>query len=74
MDNDGRKFWVRDSHTGEKADIEAIVREEWASGLIPFDMEGFALTEEGCLLLMDECGNFAYCQPDRFEVVWEDGE
>lgn len=33
-------------------------------------IEGFALTEEGNLILMDECGGIAYCPSDRFEIMW----
>ena len=30
-----------------------------------------AFDEDGNLLLMDECGNYAYCPPDRFQVNFE---
>lgn len=65
-------FTVIDVKTGKYPDVYRIAKkEEWASRLIYCDMEGFALTEDGNLILMDECGNMAYCPPDRFEVVWE---
>jgi hypothetical protein len=38
------------------------------------DMEGFAILEDGTLILVDECGSFAYCPPDRFQVVKADQE
>ena len=54
-------FNVIDSKTGEYPDLEHIARaEEWAQNLIPCDMEGFCINEDGNLLLMDECGNYAY--------------
>ena len=31
-------------------------------------MEGFAIQEDGTLVLMDECGNYAYCPKGRFSV------
>lgn len=65
-------FGVIDKKTGEYPDLEKLALEEdWAKGLCYCDMEGFALSEEGDLILMDECGRFRYCPPDRFEVVLE---
>lgn len=62
-------FKVIDPKTGEYPNLEHIARdEEWAQNLIPCDMEGFCINEDGNLLLMDECGNYAYCPEDRFQV------
>jgi hypothetical protein len=36
--------------------------------LVYCDMEGWALEDDGGLLLVDECGNFAYAPTDRYEV------
>ena len=67
-----RGFRVKDKKTGEYPDLEKLALEEdWAKGLIYCDMEGFALLEDGNLVLLDECGNFAYCPFDRFVVVAE---
>lgn len=63
-------FTVVDKKTGEYPNLEQIVlKEDWAKNLIHCDMEGFFLSEDGNLILADECGNFAYPQPDRFEVI-----
>ncbi len=65
------QFRVIDTKTGKEADPEAIaVDEEWADGLIYCDMEGFAIQEDGQLVLMDECGRFKYCPPDRFKIMY----
>ena len=65
-------FEVIDQKTGKYPDLEYIARtEEWAQNLIPCDMEGFCINEDGNLILMDECGNYAYCPPDRFQVNFE---
>lgn len=67
------KFRVIDKLTGKEADPWNIaLREEWAQGLIYCDMEGFAITEDGYLVLMDECGHVEYCDTERFKVVFED--
>ena len=64
-------FNVIDPKTGEYPDLEQIDKtEEWTKNLIPFDIDGFCINEDGNLLLMDECGNYAYCPPDRFKVTY----
>ena len=63
-------FYVIDKLTGKEADMyEIALKEEWAKNLVYCDMEGFALQEDGSLILVDECGAFAYCPEDRFEVI-----
>lgn len=67
-----KTFTVIDKLTGEYPDLEDIaLHEEWAKGLVYCDMEGFAIEEDGSLLLMDECDNSRYCPPNRFEVIWD---
>ena len=67
------KFRVIDKKTGKEADPYEITRhEEWAYSLVYCNIEGFAITQDGSLVLMDECGNFVYCDADRFKVVFED--
>lgn len=66
-------FSVIDKKTGKYPDLEKIaLKEDWAQGLMYCDMEGFALEEDGTLLLLDECGRQACCPPDRFEIVTEE--
>lgn len=66
-------FTVIDVKTGEYPDLEAIaLHEDWAKGLVYCDMEGFAIEEDGTLLLMDECDNSRYCPVGRFEIVWDE--
>lgn len=63
-------FTVMDKEKGKEADTSAIAaKEEWAKGLCYCDMEGFAVTEDGRLVLLDECGRYEFCPGDRFEVV-----
>ena len=70
----GMKFTVIDNKTGKCPDLEEIAtEEEWAQGLMYCDMEGFALLEDGILILCDECGRFEYCPDGRFTVVFEEG-
>lgn len=68
-----RPFSVIDKETGNEADTYQIaLHEKWAKGLIYCDIDGFAIMENGDLVLLDECGRVAYCPPDRFEVRFEE--
>lgn len=65
-------FSVIDPKTGKYPDLEHIARtEEWAKNLSPLDMNMFCIDENGNLFLMDECGNYVYCPPDRFKVIFD---
>lgn len=67
-------FHVIDKTTGREPDLEKIaLTEDWASHLMYCDMSGFALEEDGNLILMDDCGNVAYCPVDRFEIMFDGG-
>lgn len=63
------EFDVVDTKTGEYPDLwEIALTEEWAKGLMYCDMDGFAIREDGSLILLDECGNCVSCPQDRFEI------
>lgn len=66
-------FTVIDKLTGKKPDLEKIaLTEEWAKGLVYCDMEGFAVEQDGTLILLDECGAYDVCPEGRFEVCYTD--
>lgn len=66
------KFTIIDTKTGNYPDVEKIARtEEWPSELVYCDIEGFAISEDGQLLLLDECGSFRYCPNGRFKIEFE---
>lgn len=68
-------FRVIDKITGEEPDTwEIAATENWAKSLMYCDIEGFAVEEDGTLILMDECGKFEYCPVDRFRVVPDETE
>jgi hypothetical protein len=70
-------FMVIDTKTRKEADTcQIALKEEWAKGLIYCDMEGFFIGEDDTLILVDECGNFAYCPENRFlvEVLPKEGK
>ena len=63
-------FWVVDKKTGREANPGLIaLKEDWAKELIYCDMEGFAILEDGRLILVDECGHYVFCPENCFEIV-----
>lgn len=65
-------FYVFDKKTGKEADTyEIALNEDWAKHLMYCDMDGFAIEQDGTLVLIDECGQLAYCSSDRFEICTE---
>lgn len=61
-----RGFTIIDVNTGVVANTERIVaEEEWAKSLSG-SMQWFAITQNGLLILLDECGNYARCPFNRF--------
>ena len=66
----GKAFTVIDMKTCKEAvPYDIALNEDWAKKLMYCDMEGFAIKEDGALILIDECGNYEYCPNGRFEVV-----
>jgi hypothetical protein len=65
-------FTVIDNKTGKYPDCEKIVlNEEWAKHLIYCDIDTFAITEDGSLILLDDCGNCAFCPVGRVNVIFD---
>lgn len=65
-------FTVIDTKTGQYPDTwEIACKEEWAKCLCYCDIEGFAVEEDGTLVLLDECGKVAYCPEGRFRIIPE---
>ena len=65
-------FCVFDKNKNKEADCYKIaLKEDWAKCLCYCDMNGFAITQDGMLILLDECGRYTYCQDNRFKVVTE---
>ena len=63
-------FCVFDKKKNKEADCYKIaLKEDWAKCLCYCDMEGFAITQDGMLILLDECGRYTYCPDNRFKVV-----
>lgn len=66
-------FTVIDNKTGKEPNIDEVIKEPWAKGLMECDINCFALTEDGHVILIDDCDNLAYSPDGRFTVITEDG-
>lgn len=64
-------FTVIDTETGEEPEIASL---GWDLGLCGCDMEGYAVTQDGILLICDECGSFSYLNQDRFKIVYRNAD
>lgn len=65
-------FEVYDSATGQLTDLDALQDEDWIrdSDLMSMDLSGFAFTEDGGLILTDDCGNFISVDTNRFYPIF----
>ena len=68
-----RQCWAGFSHGRDNMrDLKEYALHEFKDdGLVYCDMEGWALQDDGGLLLVDECGNFAYADTERYEVRFD---
>ena len=70
------EFYVIDKRTGKEPifDHNHIFKEKWfkESGLIWCDIEGWYISEDGTLVLVDDCGKVAYPPIDRFDIVYDE--
>lgn len=48
-----------------------LSKEDWVSKELCYtDIEGFAIEEDGTLVLLDECGKYVYPPEGRFTIHW----
>ena len=70
------RFYVIDKRTGKEPifDHNHIFKEKWfkESGLIWCDIDGWYISEDGELVLVDDCGKVAYPPIDRFDIVYDE--
>lgn len=68
-------FDVIDTLTGQLANTFGIAQnEEWAKHLFSYRIDGWALGEDGTLMLIDNCCRIAYPPEGRFKIKWGNGE
>ena len=80
MDLDSVQFRVIDKRTGKEPvyDHNHLFKEKWfkQSQLIWCDINSWCISEDGYLVLTDDCGNVGYPPQDRYKIVFinEEGE
>ena len=62
-------FQVFDKKTMKEVNIDGFTELARNNNLMEFDIEGFALQEDGTLLLCDECGRFAYVPREEKYII-----
>lgn len=62
-------FQVLDKKTMKEVNLDDFTELARNNNLMEFDIEGFALQEDGTLLLCDECGRFAYVPREEKYVI-----
>lgn len=61
-------FRIIDRKTGKEPTQRVIDNIAKKQGLMLADIDQFAVCEDGQIILLDDCGRFAYCDMSRFEV------
>ena len=62
-------FKVIDTWSGREANISELTEENWVSDrLYIYEIDGWWVSEDGNLILMDDCGKFAYAHMERFKI------
>ena len=64
----GMTIEVIDNTTGRQPSDNLIDRIAKENGLMRDDIDQFAVTEDGHLILLDDCGNFCYVDKDGFDL------
>ena len=62
-------FQVLDTKTMKEVNLDDFTALARNNNLMEFDLEGFALQEDGTLLLCDECGRFAYVPREEKYII-----
>ena len=62
-------FQILDKKTMKEVSLDNFTELARNNDLMEFDIEGFALQEDGTLLLCDECGRFAYVPREEKYII-----
>lgn len=64
-------FRIIDVKTGKEPTDRVIDNIARKGHLLTMDIDQFAVCEDGQIILLDDCGNIAYCDMKRFSVEIE---
>ena len=61
-------FTVIDKETGREVSDDVAQKIAKNGGLMEMDINQFAVCEDGSIILLDDCGNIAYCDQGAFGI------
>lgn len=61
-------FKIIDRKTGKEPTDRVITAQARSGNLIPCDIDGFYVGEDGQIILVDDCGNCTWLDMSRFKV------
>lgn len=67
-------FQIIDKKTGKEPTQRVIDNIAKKGHLMVMDIDQFAVCEDGQIILIDDCGDIAYCDMNRFEAKEIDNE
>ena len=67
-------FKLIDKETGREFSADKIEKFAKENGLMEMDINHFAVTEDGHIILLDDCGRFAYFTADAIMKIETDTE
>lgn len=67
-------FTIIDKDTGREVSERVMRKIAKNGGLMEMDIDQFAVTEDGNIILLDDCGNSTYCIQGAFEIRIDDVE
>ncbi len=62
-------FKLIDKETGREFSTDKIEKFAKENGLMEMDIDQFAVTEDGHIILLDDCGRFAYVTADAIMKI-----
>ena len=62
-------FQILDKKTMKEVNLDDFTELARNNNLMEFDIEGFALQEDGTLLLCDECSRFTYVPREKKYII-----
>ena len=65
------EFKISDNKTGKEPTRRVVENIAKKQHLMLYDIDQFAVCEDGQIILLDDCGNIAYCDMKRFSVEIE---
>lgn len=69
LEEDGvTEIRIIDRKTGKEPTARVINNIAKKNGLMEMDIDQFAVCEDGSIILLDDCGNIAYCDSRRFKA------